>query len=50
MCANNLKLWIYLQVEKLLYTEPCKKIENWKILYAHLWTLSCNTQLPAAHW
>jgi len=50
MCANSLKLWIYLQVEKLTYMEPRKKLENWKIRYILLWALSCNTQLPAAHW
>ena len=22
MCANKLKLWIYIQVEKLMYMEP----------------------------
>jgi len=49
MCANKLKLWIYLQVEKLMYMEPRKKLENWKIWYALLWTISCNTQLPVAH-
>ena len=29
-----------------MYIEPRKKLENWKIWYAFLWPLSCNTQLP----
>jgi len=49
MCANKLKLWIYLQVGKLMYIESRKKLENWKMPYALLWTLSGNTQLPVAH-
>jgi len=28
MCANKLKLWIYLQVEKLTNMEPHKKLDN----------------------
>jgi hypothetical protein len=31
MCAVKLKLWIYLQVEKLIYMEPRKKHEKRKI-------------------
>jgi len=49
MCATKLKLWVYLQVEKLMYMEPRKKFENWKIRYALLWNLSSNIQLPVAH-
>ena len=26
MCVNKLELWIYLQVEKLMYMEPRKKL------------------------
>jgi len=28
MCANKLKLWIYLQVEKLMNMEPRKKLKS----------------------
>jgi len=49
MCANKLKLCFYLQVEKLMYMEPRKELENLNIWYAPLWTLSCNTQLAVAH-
>jgi len=49
MCANKLKLCFYLQAEKLTHMEPRKKFEKWKIWYAPLWTLSCNTQIPIAH-
>jgi len=31
-----------------MYVEP--KLKNWKIWYTLLWTLSCKTQLPVAHW
>ena len=49
MYANKLQLWMYLQVEKLMYMESHKKLEKWKIWYALLWTHSCNTQPPVVH-
>jgi hypothetical protein len=38
MCANKLKLWIYLQVEKLLFTEPGKnsRTEKYDTLFCEL--------------
>jgi len=39
MCANKLKFWIYLQVEKLMYMEPRKKIsrnEKYDTLFCEL--------------
>ena len=38
MCANKFKLWIYLQVEKLMYMEPRKKsrTEKYDTLFCEL--------------
>jgi len=38
MCASKLKLWIYLQVEKLRYLEPCKnsRTEKYDTLFCEL--------------
>jgi len=44
MCANKLKLWIYLQVEKLMYMEHREKNSRTE-KYA---TLSCKLS-PATH-
>jgi hypothetical protein len=49
MCVNKLKLFLP-SVRKLMYMEPRKKLEYWKIWYILLWNLSCNTQLPVTHW
>jgi len=56
MCANKLKLWIYLQVEKLMYTEPRKKTRELKnmirpsvnSLLQH--TASCCSQVTLKVW
>jgi len=39
MCANKLKIWIYLQVEKLMYMEPrlkSSRTEKYDTLYCEL--------------
>ena len=40
MYANKLKLWIYLQVEKLVYMEPRKnsRTEKYDMFFSELYT------------
>jgi hypothetical protein len=48
--ASKLKIWLQFRVEKLMHTELCQKLQNWKISNTVKSTLSDNTQLPVAQW
>jgi hypothetical protein len=41
--SNKLKLWIFLQVEKLMYMEPRKKTRELKNM------IRCSVKSPATH-